>query len=235
MMLLSQKLLAMTKIAFCSAVIAVLTACGGGSDSTASQPATATPTSSILASASELSAYQGTWLGTCYVFLNGSNVAVGSSRDTVVYSQPAANRSITARSTDRFYTSTDCSGAAVASITEIATTLVFTGTKTINALTVNKIQATLPPGTPTFSGTASLGSCGIGQPISVNVSLGSGLDRVTQCNTILTTTFSVKAVVTPVTSSNTFDVGDSRDLANLDAAGYPNALLTPTEGRYTKQ
>jgi hypothetical protein len=207
----------------------VLVACGGSDGG--GEPSVP-PTSQ-----SALSALQGTWLGTCDVTTDGANQPVGASRETLVIGAVAANGSVTATSTERFYTTADCTGTSVATITELPATLISSGTKTISGLSALKIDATFPAGTPTFSGpnVNLVAPCSVASMSMSNclvISLGTGSASTSIIDTIPATASNVKLVLLLNSAGTQFDIGDNSD---NDAQGYPNTVLPPSEGRYIKQ
>jgi hypothetical protein len=230
-------------------VIALLAACGGGGSDTAPQTAeggqpdtgvtTGTPTATVpaatettattIATPSALAKYQGTWLETCVPF----GASGRSSRGTLIVGAPAANGSVSITGTDRYYTSTDCSGAAVATVTESTYSASPTGTKTIGELPVVQVDVTSAGGTPTFTGTAGLGSCSPGGPPAVTVTLGTVTLETGSlvCYTISLNTETFKTVFSSITN-NTFAIGENS--GSFDANGYPTTLST-SYGTYTKQ
>ncbi|MBS7807047.1 hypothetical protein [Variovorax sp. PCZ-1] len=195
----------------------MLTACGGGGGS-----------NSDSATATSLAQYQGTWSGTCDPIINGGGTTVGSTRNS--FTIPSGINSVTVSSNDSYYTTTNCTGPLAASVSVSSITLTFQGTKSVNGVDAVRIEATLPAGTPTFSGAAAfIGSCS--GAIQLIVSVGSS----STCYPIPTTITTAKDIFSflSMTSPPTFETGD--DSVPADANGYPSAFLPASTGRYTRQ
>jgi hypothetical protein len=191
----------------------LITACGGGGGSDSPAAAPDQPIQTSL-----LAQYQGTWLDSCQP-LGGNTQA--SSRSTLIIGAPSANESASVGSSEFYYNSADCTGAVVATVTELPSSVSATGTKTIGTVNVVKVDITTPAGTPTFSGSVSLVPCATGGPIEVRVAIGNG--GVASCQSIDLVARTFKTVFTNVTS-NTFGFGD--DESPLDPQGYPTVLST---------
>jgi hypothetical protein len=205
-----------------SVSVLVLSACGGGGSDPSTSP-----------KATDLAQIQGTWKGTCDIESSGSTpvVNVGLSQESLVIGAPRADGSASVTSTTRYFnTGTSCSGAPIATITELPSTISSSGTTTASGLTAFKVSATSTAGTPTFSGAASIqnregASC-------VEVIFGTAPNTSAICEEIETTSSTVKLLIAPTANGGAFDIGAN---APLDAQGFPTALLPASEGRYTKQ
>jgi hypothetical protein len=230
-------------------VVCVLAACGGGGGDIAPVPANAATgpatlavvlspstgevvpgTTSVVVSAQALAPYQGTWFGVCEKKVNRLAVVVGSSREVLLFGQPGVDGSTLVTATPNYYTTGDCTGALFASVTASATTLSPAGTKTIAGVTALKLNVSAPAGDVTFTGAATLESCSSGGPLSVKVTLGTGVNAFDICETQRTVARVGKGLVSTISSANTFDVGNESD---VDADGYPNSFEPVALGRFT--
>ncbi|NJS35878.1 MAG: hypothetical protein HC765_04645 [Brachymonas sp.] len=129
-----------------------------------------------------------------------------------------------------YYSGTSCAGSAFASVTDLASSVSLSGTKTVGTDTVDKITVTIPAGTPTFTGTARIETgVGCGSVPSVAVPLGSS----TLCSNIPTSTSTAKTILLLSSNGNVFTVGDNDPSSSFDAEGFPNVL--DTTDTYNKQ
>lgn len=223
------------KRAYCLAAVvlaaAFVAACGGGGSS---DPAVVPP-------APVLAQYQGTWAQVCQRETTVNNIVVGSSRATVVVGSPSATGSISVVSFDQYFNSADCTGLAVATITDTPGISSPAGTRTVGLVTAVKIDTTVAAGTSTFSGpAASLGVCGGDQFPSIKLVLGTGANATTRCKSVTSTAATFKGLlsfVSTLVTPNTFDLGDNGTGLNetIDSQGYPTVFFPATLGRYTKQ
>jgi hypothetical protein len=222
-----QQLAYVKKIAFYSAVIALLTACGGsgggsGSGSSASDGSIAGP----------LTPYLGVWKSGCEQITDTvvpTNI-LGSYETRYNFSTITANGAATAQISDAYYIGGTCSGASVGGVSQ-PVSIVADGTKIIGspAVTTNKILITTPAGTPTFSGAASLTPSNPGQPATILVSYGD-VEVTYEIPTTITTARSVLSLVT----NNTFRLGET--LSGLDPAdGFPTTFVNGSLGIFAKQ
>jgi hypothetical protein len=218
---------------------------GGGTStggSSGSIPTTSSTTSTVSPQNTTLLAqYSGAWISGCEAFIspglpvgtpgfpNGTpEVTHGSSKTIFSFSSPAPNGFVLAQTTENYFTSNNCTGTSVATIADTGGDLIADGTKTIGTLTVVKVQASDPGGTPTFSGSAaSLRPATAGNPAAVVVTLGS----FTITRSILNTRTYFKSVLSTVTN-NSFQIGE--DSVLLDASGYPTTFATGSSGTFTK-
>ena len=164
-----------------------------------------------------LAQYAGTWLSTCDTLLQGStNELFTIAAATSVGAQVS--------SISRYYASNNCSGNTVATVTSLPITLIANGTKTIASQVVVKIDISLAPGTPTFTGSAAL-SVDAGVRV-VDVSI-NGVVAESFVYSLSTQTF--KEVFSQVGTGNTFSAGLlSNPITGApsptDVQGYPQAL-----------
>ena len=219
-------------------LVSVVSACGGGGDSASlSGPASASASASASSSDSSvqsLSAYQGTWLGVCEAITGGSSVVVGSSQETVVIGPSSASGSATSVSSDRYYTSADCTGSSVALVTDPEITNVAAGTKTIATVTAIKLTVSRPAGNSVASGSAvSIESCNPpAAPVSIRIKLGSGANQLSVCPPLSVPAANAKLILSQVLPGNVIDLASG---GVLDSEGYPNSFSPSGTNRYTKQ
>lgn len=224
-------------------VVSMISACGGGGDSAppvAAGPAAPAPSAVDSAATQPLAAYQGRWFGQCEKITSGFGVVVGSNLEVFDIKAPAANGTAPAFLTEQYFTTSDCTGTAVAVISDPSAALSSAGTKTVASITALKIDAAIQSGDSIFSGAAaSAGGCELLLPgtqpdnTKVAVRLGSGADQLCLPYTKAQTASVEKIVFSPVSSINTFDIGNID--AGFDADGFPNSFLPLADGRLTKQ
>ncbi|NJM43573.1 MAG: hypothetical protein HC858_05600 [Brachymonas sp.] len=206
------------KVMLAISIAVVLTACGGGSDGGSQQPNTPPATPEALAK------YQGTWIAGCEPDTTTST----SEIETIVFTVVGANLSAVSK-TD-YYSGTSCAGSAFASVTDLASSVSFSGTKTVGTDTVDKVTATIPAGTPTFTGTAYIETgAACGSVPSVAVPLGGRL----LCSNIPTSTSTAKTILLLSSNGNVLNAGDNDSNRSFDAEGFPNVL--DTTDTYNKQ
>ena len=212
------------------AAAALVAACGGGGSSSSAEAPPAGPVQ-IMAQ------YEGTWAGVCRPVASAPSSVMGSSRDLVKFGVPAVNGSVSSEFSERFFNSRDCTGLVVATVTDPIETTIPTGTTSIGAVQVVKIEGTAVGGTVTFTGAATFEACGGGATPSIKVVLGTGVNATNICRPIESTAVNYKQIISFVTSLNTFDTGDFRSgpTGQLDPQIYPTMLAPASEGRYTKQ
>ena len=214
---------------------ALVAACGGGGSS---DPAVVPP-------APLLAQYQGTWAQGCEQVKAMSGVTIASNRVFVSIGSPTASGSVSEVVFEQYFNSVDCTGAAIATITDAPETITTAGTKTVGPITVVKVLLTSAGGTSTFSGPAVSTSVRVpGANPELAIKLGSGVDALTRTTSLTREAFAVKAIfslVSTTSTPNSFDVGfgpnfDGTGTISVDAEGYPNNLSTnPIFGRLTKQ
>lgn len=174
-----------------------------------------------LANTALLAQYVGTWRDVCY--------ALGSaSTDELFTISTPTSASARAVSTSRYYASSNCSGNPIATITESGISFVANGTKTVGTQVVVKIDVILVGGTPTFTGSASLGLVGADRAVSVTLN-----GTVIETQAYLLTALTGKTIFSQPGAGNTFTTGQFNGttpgtLAPLDENGYPQSLDTTT-------
>lgn len=164
-----------------------------------------------------LAQYVGTWRTTCEALIQGST--------DIIFTIATAG-SIGAPSTQiiRYYASANCSGNTVATISDSQISIAATGTKSIGAQSVVKIDGTFV-GVPTVTGSASFVSATAGGG-SVDVSING---VVVDSQGYFLTALTFKTIFSQPGTGNTFSQGFYTNaitgaLVPTDAQGYPQAL-----------
>ncbi len=238
-------------------VTATLAACGGGSDAPApapapppappaggapapvpegSAPAAPAPTTSPLAR------LQGTWSDACDNIVQPANPTVGllainaSDQGTIVFSAPAADGSVTARVVNRFYSSINCTGPAIATVSQNTLTFTANGLQTVGAITANRVDIAITGGLPSFTGSAArqvaAGDTACGGIAAVVVNLGTAAQPFNNCfeNNPPST---IKSLIGVNAAGNLLNLEDDNN-PQRDPQGYPTRL-SPANEVFTKQ
>jgi hypothetical protein len=193
--------------------LALLAACGGGSNE-----ATTTPLGQPQPT-SQLQAYAGTWkeceVGTSMAMSQGP---LNSVQSVFVINAPSANGSVTATITDLHYTSLNCTGNPFATVTfNQILTFVANGTKTIAGNTSDRLDIAASAGTTTATGSNITTNAA-----SVIVTPPGGVTYSYDLNLASENFKGVGRV-----SGNTLQLGSDTP---FDAQGYPTAFeLTLTK------
>lgn len=164
-----------------------------------------------------LAQYVGTWRSTCEALTQGST-------DTIFTIGTAGSTGAPSTQIIRYYASANCSGNTVATVSDSQISIAATGTKSIGAQSVVKIDGTFV-GVPTVTGSASFVSATSGGG-SVDVSInGVVVDSLGYF--LIAQTF--KNIFSQLGTGNTFTQGFYTNAATgalvpTDAQGYPQAL-----------